>query len=144
LFFHIDCLDLIPKANSVAVTNITLTTAKLSWELIPPNEETYGNIDGYKIIVRYGSVVNTTTVRDMASLLLQNISSNTSYCFHVVAFNVFGDGLKSNEKCFTTLGKYENIVDKTTHLSKTIAFLLEYFGKSKTFGRAGALSMLGE
>ncbi len=99
-------LDMIPKPNNVAVTNITSTTATLSWELIPQNEETYGNIHGYKVTVRLGSLVNTTTVTQMTSMDIRNISSNSTYCFHVTAFNDFGDGVPSDLECFTTLGKY--------------------------------------
>ena len=99
-------LDLIPKPNFVMASNITFTTAKLSWGLIPPNENTYGTIDGYKVIVRHGLLVNTTIVREMTSIVIRNISSNSTYCFHVVAFNHFGDGVDSDQECFTTAGKY--------------------------------------
>ena len=46
-----------------------------------------------------------TTVSDMTSILLRNISSNSTYCFVVVAFNRYGDGINSDIECFMTLGK---------------------------------------
>lgn len=104
LWFFIYSLEVIPKPNSVSVTKITLSTAKLHWELVPGNEETYGNIDGYKIFISHDWVVNMTTVSDMTSILLRNISSNATYCFVVVAFNRYGDGINSDIECFMTLG----------------------------------------
>ena len=97
-------LDMIPKPNGVDATNITLTTARLNWNAIPPSEESYGSIDGYNVIVSHGSLTNTTIVRNATSIVLRNISSNTTYCFQIVAFNEFGDGNPSNVSCFTTLG----------------------------------------
>ena len=102
-------VGMVPKPNLISVSNITTTTAKLSGTSISSNDETYGNIDGYKIITRRGFMVNNTiTTRDV--IVLRNLSSNSTYCFNVVAFNAFGDGLQSNQTCFVTLGKSDSLV----------------------------------
>ncbi|XP_028415638.1 uncharacterized protein LOC114539003 [Dendronephthya gigantea] len=105
---------IIPKPSLVSVSNITTATSKLSWISIPPNTETYGNIDGYKIITRVGSFVNNTIIRDVTSTVLRNLSSNSTYCFNVVAFNEFGDGLPSDETCFTTLVEKETVISSSS------------------------------
>ena len=97
----------IPKPPLVKVLKITPKTALVEWRRILPNKDLYGDLLGYKIVLdsQNQSLYFKKSI-DTVQIPLEDLSPNTSYNFTIRGYTQNEDGLISDVKFFTTLGKH--------------------------------------
>ena len=92
---------LIPNPKAVTVMNITSNSAVMDWEAVSSDDNSYGIIRGYTIVVSTDdSSYNIST--NNSQVILRNLIARTRYCVKAFAYNEYGDGVISIEHCFNT------------------------------------------
>ena len=77
----------------------------VQWNKIPPNKDLYGELIGYKIILKSQSQsLNLSKSIDNAQIELEDLFPETTYHITIFGYSQNEDGLKSDVKKFTTSG----------------------------------------
>jgi len=88
-----------PVISQIAVTNITINSATVTWTTDQPTDSQVE----YGTTTAYGNVVSDPTLTTTHSLSLTGLVSNTTYHFEVTATNTYGTSSSSGDYIFSTL-----------------------------------------